>query len=128
MEPGRRAQYRVELDERSGAQVSIELPDGEVIDGQLLDISAGGAGVRFAGERVPSLAVGQDVDLLFAGRPFNAPLTIAARVQHRTEERSGARRYGFRFLQPQQLDTGMSPEMRTYFNRRQALRVKPAPG
>jgi c-di-GMP-binding flagellar brake protein YcgR len=126
MEPMRRSQYRVELDESLGAQVVVELHGGAVHRGQLLDVSASGAGVRFEGEAPPSLGVGQEVDLVFGGRPFGAPITVAARVQHRTEERNGARRYGFRFLQPQQLDAGLPPALRTYFNRRQVVRVEPS--
>jgi c-di-GMP-binding flagellar brake protein YcgR len=97
-----------------------------VHQGQLIDVSASGAGVRFEGGAAPSLGVGQAVDLVFSGRPFGAPITVSAQVQHRTEERGGARRYGFRFLQPQRLDTGLPPALRSYFNRRQVVRVEPA--
>ncbi len=136
MEPMRRAQYRVELDGSAGACVVVEVPGGGKHQGQLIDVSAAGAGVRFDGAAAPSLAVGQEVTLDFRGGPFAEPITLAARVQHRTEEPGGARRYGFQFRQPQ-LDARLPPALRTYFNRRQVVRVyfnrrqavrMPAPG
>ncbi len=127
MEPMRRAQYRVELDESAGAHVVVEVPGGGTHQGQLIDVSAAGAGVRFAGDAAPSFAVGHEVKLTFGGGAFAEPITLAARVQHRTEERGGARRYGFQFLLTQQLDA-MPSALRTYFNRRHVARVQPAPG
>jgi c-di-GMP-binding flagellar brake protein YcgR len=127
MEPMRRAQYRVEVDESAGAQVVVKETGGGEHQGHLIDVSAAGAGVRFDGAAAPSLAVGQEVNLDFRGRPFAEPITLAARVLHRTEERGGVRRYGFQFLRPL-LDADMPPALRSYFNRRQAVRVQPAPG
>lgn len=126
MEPTRRAQYRVELDPSLGAQVVVELPDGKSHEGQLLDVTAAGAGVRVEGEAARALEVGQEVNLAFHGGPFSAPITVAAQVQHCTEERGGACRCGFRFLQPQQLDGSLPPALRSYFNRRKDVRVQPA--
>jgi c-di-GMP-binding flagellar brake protein YcgR len=126
MHTGRRAQYRVELDEAAALQVTVSNPHGSPLAGQLIDVSGSGAGVRFLGPHCPNLAVGQEVDLVFRGEHLATPVTVAARVQHRTEER-GSRRYGFRFLQAQQLDTQLSPELREFFNRRRVMRVTPDP-
>jgi c-di-GMP-binding flagellar brake protein YcgR len=126
MESGRRAQYRVSIDDIADLRVALLGPDGSPCSGRLLDISASGAGVRFQGPGLPSLAVGQEVDLVFTSEKLPAPMTVAAKVQHRTEEQ-GARRFGFRFLEVQALDTQLSPVMREFFNRRRTVRVVPDP-
>jgi c-di-GMP-binding flagellar brake protein YcgR len=126
VEAGRRAQYRVNVDETSDLQVALLLPDGSPTSGRLVDVSASGAGVRFLGPNVPSLAVGQEVDLVFASETLDPPLTVAAVVQHRTEEQ-GARRFGFRFLETPALESYLPPVLRTFFNRRRTVRVTPDP-
>jgi c-di-GMP-binding flagellar brake protein YcgR len=126
MQSGRRAQYRVNVDETTDLQVALLGADGSPCSGRLIDVSASGAGVRFLGPTFPSLAVGQEVDLVFASEKLAPPLTVAAKVQHRTEE-EGARRFGFRFLEAQALEAHMPPVMRKFFNRRQTVRVTPDP-
>jgi c-di-GMP-binding flagellar brake protein YcgR len=126
MQSGRRAQYRVNVDETIDLQVALLGPDGAPCAGRLIDVSASGAGVRFLGPDFPSLAVGQEVDLVFASEKLVPPLTVAAKVQHRTEE-EGARRFGFRFLEAQALEAYLPPVMRKFFNRRRSVRVAPDP-
>lgn len=119
----RRQHYRVQIDPSAGLQVTIRAPAGQFV-GQLVDVSAAGAGVRFEGDEAPHLAVGAEVDLLFRWPGLN--LSVAARVQHRNEDDEG-RRYGFRFLQPQLIDASIPPTARTLFNRRRVTRVTPDP-
>jgi c-di-GMP-binding flagellar brake protein YcgR len=126
MQSGRREQYRVNVDDAADLQVALLGPDGSPFGGRLIDVSAFGAGVRFMGPNFPSLAVGQEVDLIFDSEELPAPMTVAARVQHRTEEQ-GARRFGFRFLEAQALDAHLPPVMREFFNRRRTVRVAPDP-
>ena len=126
MPNGRRGQYRVSIDDIADLCVALLGPDGSPCSGHLLDVSATGVGIRFLGPSYPSLAVGQEVDLVFASEKIGAPMTVAAKVQHRTEEQ-GARRFGFRFLEAQALDAQLSPVMRELFNRRRTVRVVPDP-
>lgn len=119
---GRRSQYRVELTDSIDLRMTVANADGLPFGGKLTDVSASGAGAMFDGANFPNLAVGQNVDLTFTSRDLPAPVTIAAQVQHRAES-DDARRYGFRFLQPHQLDATLSGEMRQIFNRRKTLRV-----
>ncbi|MHC4767374.1 MAG: PilZ domain-containing protein [Planctomycetota bacterium] len=126
MQSGRRAQYRVSIDDLADLRVALLGPDGAPCPGRLLDISASGAGIRFRGPGFPSLAVGQEVDLVFTFEKLTPPMTVAAKVQHRTEEQ-GARRFGFRFLEAQALDAQLPPVMRELFNRRRSVRVAPDP-
>ncbi len=127
MEQGRRAEYRVELTETSDLRMAICAPGDKEIPGQLIDVSASGAGAVFGPPDPPNLAVGQDIDLVFTSDVFNGPVSVAARVQHRTEDKDndGSRRFGFRFLEPQQLNARLPAAARRLFNRRQTVRVAP---
>ncbi len=127
MEHGRRAEYRVELTETSDLRVAVSAPGAREIHGQLVDVSASGAGAVFGPPNPPNLAVGQEIDLVFTSDAFSGPVTVAARVQHRTEDKDndGSRRFGFRFLEPQQLNSHLPANARRFFNRRQNVRVAP---
>jgi c-di-GMP-binding flagellar brake protein YcgR len=126
VEHSRREHYRVNVDELADLRVAILEPGGEPVPGMLVDVSGSGAGVRFTGPYAPKLAVGQEVDLVFTSKHLGPPMTVAARVQHRTEE-GGGRRFGLRFLEAHSLEAYLPPVMREYFNRRQTVRVTPDP-
>ncbi len=123
----RRAQYRVDLGDSTDLAVTIPNPQGSPFSGQLLDVSGSGAGARFALPDCPILALGEDVELIFTSKQLKDPVRVTARVQNRTEE-EGARRYGFGFLEGEQLDAELPSVLRKLFNRRKALRVAPDPG
>ena len=63
----------------------------------------------------------------FTPIPIDDEVSVAARVQHRTEDKDndGSRRFGFRFLEPQQLNARLPAAARRLFNRRQTVRVAP---
>ncbi|MCZ6542899.1 MAG: PilZ domain-containing protein [Planctomycetota bacterium] len=122
----RRAQYRVKVDAAAGLVATMHNPGGSPFVGRMVDTSACGVGVCFPQPNWPNLTLGQEIDLVFTSEKFNEPLRVAVRVQHRTEE-AGARRYGFRFLHPEQLDAHLCLTFRQYFNRRKMLRVIPDP-
>ncbi|MCH8152944.1 MAG: PilZ domain-containing protein [Planctomycetes bacterium] len=126
MDHGRRAHYRVDVDAAEGLAVTMHSPGSPPFVGRLVDTSACGVGVCFPQPNWPNLTVGQEIDLVFFSEKFNEPLTVAVRVQHRTEE-AGARRYGFRFLHAEQLDAHLCLTFRQFFNRRKMLRVPPEP-
>ncbi len=121
-----RAHYRVKVDAAESLAVTMHSPGSSPFVGRLVDTCACGVGVCFPQPNWPNLTVGQEIDLVFFAEKFNEPLTVAVRVQNRTEE-AGARRYGFRFLYAEQLDAHLSLTFREYFNRRKNLRVLPQP-
>lgn len=123
----RRAQYRVDLGEATDLAVTIPNPQGSPFSGRLLDVSGSGAGVRFALPDCPILALGEVVELVFTSKRLKDPVRVTASVQNRTEE-EGTRRYGFGFLEGEQLDAELPSVLRKLFNRRKALRVSPDPG
>ena len=117
-----RAHYRVDVDAAEGLAVTMHSPGSSPFVGRLVDTSACGVGVCFPQPNWPNLTVGQEIDLVFFAEKFNEPLTVAVRVQNRTEE-AGARRFGFRFLHAEELDAHLSLTFREYFNRRKVVRV-----
>ncbi|MCH8342362.1 MAG: PilZ domain-containing protein [Planctomycetes bacterium] len=122
----RRAHYRVKVDAAAGLEVMMPNPGGSPYMGRMVDATASGVGVRFLPPNWPNLTVGHEIDLSFTSEKLNESLTVAVRVQNRTEE-AGARRYGFRFLQPRQLDAHLLLTFREYFNRRKMVRASPEP-
>lgn len=122
----RRAQFRVELGEDAGLQVTIPNPDGSPFSGQLVNVSADGAGAFFLTPDCPTLAVGQEVELVLASEDLTTPVTVVAMVRYRVEEED-VRSYGFQFIEIDQVEAQLSPGLRRIFNRRQALRVPPDP-
>lgn len=122
-EQTRRSQYRVEPDASTDLRLSLKGPEGTPYEGDLVDVSASGAGARFVLTDCPKLAVGQEIDLVFHSKKFATPVRVAAKVQHRAEEENH-RRYGFRFLEPQQLEAHLPANMRQLFNRRKEVRVE----
>ena len=126
MDPGRRAEYRVKVDDSDALGVKIRLPGGREVEGKLFDLSGSGAGILFDQPESPALTIGDEADLIFESAKLDSPISVAARIQHRNEE-DAHRRYGFRFLEPQHLESLLPSEFGQYFNRRRVERVATAP-
>ncbi|MCH8151761.1 MAG: PilZ domain-containing protein [Planctomycetes bacterium] len=122
----RRAQYRTVVDESNALHVTLLDPEGSPFPALLLDVSASGAAAHFFAPDCPTLPIGDRVDLVFTAERLKTPLTVAARVVHRSED-DGCRRYGFRFIEREQLEAKLYPVLRRLFNRRGAFRVAPEP-
>ena len=126
MDPGRRTEYRVNVDESDALGVKIRLSGGREVEGKLFDLSGYGAGILFEQPDPPALTIGEEADLIFESAKLDSPISDAARIQHRNEE-DAHRRYGFRFLEPQHLESLLPSEFGQYFNRRRVERVATAP-
>jgi c-di-GMP-binding flagellar brake protein YcgR len=93
--------------------------------GIVVDVTAEGAGVRFALGTAPNIAIGQRVELEFASQQQKI-LTVPAFVRFRREEET-VRRYGLEFLDRELVETQLPPALARLFNRRGAFRVRPDP-
>ena len=122
----RRAQYRAEVEEGRGLQVAVANVEGSPLSGLLLNVTASGAGARFFVPDLPTVGVGQEVELAFTSERLKTPLAVGARVAHRAEE-DDSRCYGFRFLEGEPPGAQLSAVFRSLFNRRSAFRVTPDP-
>jgi len=128
---GRRQQYFSFPEKSQDLEVSVRLSGGPSFSSEPLDVSFEGAVVRFLAlrfhdvPRSPSLAVGEDAELIFTFRELGQPIVVSARVVRRTDD-EGSRHYGFQFTDHEQLKSQLSPQLYRFFNRRGAVRVKPA--
>ena len=105
-----------------------EAPGGVPVAGELLDLSAGGAGVFFPAARDPELEVGDSVNLSFTSLVHGGEIRAAARVATSVEEEEPrrGRRYGFEFTDCEALFAQLDAYYFNFFNRRRAMRVRPA--
>jgi c-di-GMP-binding flagellar brake protein YcgR len=123
-----RKSYRVPLGDEYSLDVVVKTASGETFPGELLDITAEGAGTRFKREVGPTLAVGEPTTLTFTSARLRNPIKVCAKVRSRTESGSfRSYRYGFEFDEWQELQRRLSGEIHRLFNQRSLYRVEPDP-
>ncbi len=123
-----RKSYRVPLGDEHSLDIVVRTASGETFPGELLDITAEGAGTRFKREVGPTLAVGEPTTLTFTSARLRSPVKINAKVRSRTELGSfRSYRYGFEFDEWQELQKRLSGEIHRLFNQRSVYRVEPDP-
>ena len=123
-----RKSYRVPLGDEYSLDVVVKTASGETFSGELLDITAEGAGTRFKREVGPTLAVGEPTTLTFTSARLRTPIKVCAKVRSRTEMGSfRSYRYGFEFEEWQELQRRLSGEIHRLFNQRSLYRVEPDP-
>lgn len=116
--------YRIDLSGSFHLRGALRCEGQAGLEGRLTDISSRGAALAFWTQRDPKLAEDTEIDLLFAA-PNGTHITAPARVVHSTPC-EGFVRYGFEFLDAEELDRRVPILMRAMFNRRRSPRVKPA--
>jgi c-di-GMP-binding flagellar brake protein YcgR len=125
----RRDHYRAEITRGSAIERCVLTHRGSSFSARLLDLSAGGASLRFLSRGLPVLpgfvpGLGQLVALRFPSLLLNQPLAATARVRHRAEK-AGRYRYGLQFTDREQLESRLWSVFRRLFNRRRSVRVAP---
>lgn len=120
-----RQRYRRAPGKNHALGILLKLPGGSAVSGDLVDVSAGGAAVRFASERDPDLRVGQSVQLAFNSLLHGGEILVQVRVASVRGE-DDWRRYGFEFLQVEDLFRQLDSYYFNFFNRRRRIRVRPA--
>lgn len=119
----RRRFYRVQVSETNPIGIRLVTSEGETTTGSALNISAGGAGVRFDAEQSPKLFIGQRVTLTLLSARLGEPVTVNATTRSRLDKGT-FRQYGFEFA-INLVERRMSRQLRRLFNRRAAYRVRP---
>jgi c-di-GMP-binding flagellar brake protein YcgR len=115
--PGRKAML--------GAKV---LPaGGEWTVANVVDASAGGAGLSFAPSDDPKMESGEEVTLAFNSVRVAEDVLVPAVVRMCTEADDHVR-YGFQFKDLSKLFEGLDPFYLRFFNRRRYVRVQPQLG
>jgi hypothetical protein len=119
-----REHYRRAPGKKATLGVRLVLPTGETVPGELLDVSAGGAAVRFDMELVSALPLETTCELRFTSLT-KGQIKIQATV--RGVPRAGApNRFGFQFVDQGELFRQLDDSFYKYFNRRCWARAQPA--
>lgn len=120
-----RQRYRRAPGKNHALGILLKVPGGNAVSGDLIDVSAGGAAVRFAIERDPDLRVGQAVQLAFSSLLHGGEILVDVRVASVRGE-DDWRRYGFEFQEVEELFRQLDSYYFNFFNRRRRMRVRPA--
>lgn len=102
----------------------MALPTGEVVPGELIDVSAGGAAIRFEADLTSILELETLYELRFTSLTRG---NIRVQAAVRSGPREGApNRFGFQFIDPSELFRQLDESFYKYFNRRRWVRAQPA--
>jgi c-di-GMP-binding flagellar brake protein YcgR len=94
--------------------------------GELIDLSAGGAGVHFGNERDPRLLEGDTAVLKFSSLVHAGEVRVDVKVVRAQGDDEEGYHYGFEFISSEQLFEQLDSFYFNYFNRRRNQRVRPA--
>ena len=119
-----REHYRRAPGKKAALGVRLVLPTGEAIPGELMDVSAGGAAVRFDRDLGSVLPLESPCELRFSSLT-KGQIRVQATV--RSGPREGApNRFGFQFGDQGELFRQLDDSFYKYFNRRRWVRAQPA--
>ncbi len=116
-----RRYYRIESGLDTFLEVALLLADGTALTAELLDLSAGGVGLRWPAASTPILDVGEAVVLRIRPRPTGRPMEIGATVRWMAIQDDHVR-YGFEMEEVDTVAAGMDPRLWSLFNRRRTPR------
>jgi hypothetical protein len=120
----KREQYRRAPGKKATLGVRLVLPTGESVQGELIDVSAGGAAVRFEQELGSVLKPDTPYELRFTSLT-KGQIRVQATV--RSGPGDGApNRFGFQFRDQADLFRQLDDSFYKYFNRRRWVRAQPA--
>jgi len=116
-----RRHYRVASGLDALFEVALILADGTTLAAEILDLSAGGTGLRWPAASTPILDVGEAVVLRFQPHPTGRALEVSATVRWMAIDEGGVR-YGFEIGEIDTLAADMDPRLWSLFNRRRTPR------
>jgi len=116
-----RRHYRIASGLDALLAVTLVLADGTTLAAELLDLSAGGTGLRWPAASTPVLDVGEEVTLRFEPCPTGRPLEVDATVRWMAIDETGVR-YGFEIGEIDTVAADMDPCLWGLFNRRRSPR------
>lgn len=119
-----REHYRRAPGKKAALGVKLITEAGEAIQGELLDVSAGGAAVSFEADVASELEIGAERELRFTSLTKGG-VRVRAVIRSGPRE-DGIKRYGFQFLDPGALFEQLDDSFYKYFNRRRWPRAQPA--
>jgi len=117
----KRRYYRIASGLDGFLEVALVLADGTTLAAEILDLSAGGAGLRWPATSTPILDVGGEVVLRVQPRQGGRPLEVDATVRWMAIDEGGVR-YGFEIGEIDTVASDMDPRLWSLFNRRRTPR------
>lgn len=123
-----RRHYRRAPGKKHALSAKLRCENQDPVAGELIDLSAGGAGVLFTGDRDPDLDPKQPVQLSFTSLVHGGEVVVDALVTSGRDAEEGGRRYGFQFEDAEGLFRQLDTYYFKFFNRRRAMRVRPELG
>lgn len=119
-----REHYRRTAGQKASLGVKLVLNTGEVLPGELIDVSAGGAAVRFHTDLTAVLKVDTRCELRFTSLS-KGNIKVQAVVRSGPRE-DAPNRFGFQILDQGDLFRQLDESFYKYFNRRRWVRAQPA--
>lgn len=124
-EQNRRSHYRKRLAGPLRLEVRLHVPGWDPLPVELLDLSAGGAGIRMSLSQERHSQPGDLIELSI-GAMMRDEITTRARIATVKPDGPSHVRYGLQFLSPPELSAQLDGLYARYFNRRRHVRVRPA--
>jgi c-di-GMP-binding flagellar brake protein YcgR len=121
-----RMRYRRVPGKNHALSVQLNRPSGDPIQGEVVDVSAGGTAILFTHDRDPVLQAEQVVVLTFSSLVHGGEIVVHARVARIHPFADSGRRYGFEFVGVEALFEQLDSFYFNFFNRRRVVRVRPA--
>jgi len=121
-----RERYRRVPGKNHALSVQLNRPSGDPVQGEVIDVSAGGAAILFLQDRDPNLTPEQVVVLAFSSLVHGGEILVHARVVRIHPFADSGRRYGFEFVGVDALFEQLDTFYFNFFNRRRVVRVRPA--
>ena len=120
----KRKKYRTKAEAFRSFRLGLMLSGDEILPGDLVDINMDGAAIFFPSEKCPDFAPNERVKLQLLIHETKKTLFISAVLKDlRTDKDIKLCR--FRFVNPGSFAQELGRDILEYFNRRQAVRVKP---
>lgn len=119
-----RKQYRTKAKDFSPLQFNLVLPGRELLPGAIFNTSMNGAAIAFEPQRLPNLALNERVRLQLTMTQSKKIIMVDATLKHLKNANDNVI-CRFQFADPSSLAKNLDISLMSYFNRREAYRVKP---
>ena len=119
-----RKQYRNNGKDFSPFQFNLVLPGRELLPGAIFNTSMNGAAIAFEHQRLPNLALNERVKLQLTMTQSKKIIMVDATLKHLKNANNNVI-CRFQFTDPSSLAKNLDISLMSYFNRREAYRVKP---
>lgn len=119
-----RKQYRTQAKDFSPFQFHLVLPGRKLLPGAIFNTSMNGTAIAFDLQRLPPLAINERVKLQLSMPQSKKTIMVDATLKHLKNANNNVI-CRFQFADPSSLAKRLDISLMSYFNRREAFRVRP---